>query len=77
MIDIVEELILLEDKYKAPILIVLGNLFSVLGKFEDAEKIYLDTLDVYKKLTKPYYRIYWKSKKCRLITAIWRALSKS
>jgi tetratricopeptide (TPR) repeat protein len=58
LIDIAEELFILEDKYKAPILIVLGNLLSVLGNSETAEKIYLNALDLYQNLAKKYYRIY-------------------
>ncbi|MFW9901652.1 MAG: tetratricopeptide repeat protein [Candidatus Thorarchaeota archaeon] len=58
LIDIAEELFVLEDKYKAPILIVLGNLLSVLGSSETAEKIYLNALDIYKNLAKKYYKIY-------------------
>ena len=58
LIDIAEELFVLEDKYKAPILIVLGNLLSVLGNSETAERIYLNALDLYQNLAKKYYRIY-------------------
>ena len=58
LIDIAEELFILEDKYKAPILIVLGNLLSVLGSSETAERIYLNALDLYQNLAKKYYRIY-------------------
>ncbi|MHA1932116.1 MAG: tetratricopeptide repeat protein, partial [Promethearchaeota archaeon] len=58
LIDIAGELLLLEDKYKAPILIVLGNILSVIGNPEDAERIYLNALDLYKNLAKKYYRIY-------------------
>ncbi|MFX0037316.1 MAG: tetratricopeptide repeat protein [Candidatus Hermodarchaeota archaeon] len=58
LINIAELLMILEDRYKAPILIALGNIFSVIGKAEDAEKIYLNALDIYKKLAKQYYKIY-------------------
>jgi len=58
LIDVAQDLFVLDDKYKAPILIVLGNLFSVIGNSEDAEKIYLKALDIYKNLAKKYYRLY-------------------
>ncbi|GAH04361.1 unnamed protein product, partial [marine sediment metagenome] len=58
LIDIGGELLVLEDKYKAPILIVLGNIISIIGNSEDAERIYLNALDLYKNLAKKYYRIY-------------------
>ncbi|MFX1302918.1 MAG: tetratricopeptide repeat protein [Promethearchaeota archaeon] len=58
LINVAEELLILEDKYKAPILIVLGSIFSVIGDSEDAERIYLNALELYKKLAKQYYRIY-------------------
>ena len=58
LIDVAEILMVLEDKYKAPILIALGNLFSAIGKSEQAENIYLNALNIYKKLAKQYYRIY-------------------
>jgi tetratricopeptide (TPR) repeat protein len=58
LIDIGEELFILEDKYKAPVLIVLGNLLSFLGNSETAEKIYLKALELYRNLAKKYYRIY-------------------
>ena len=58
LIDIAGELLVLEDKYKAPILFVVGNILSILGNSEDAERIYLQTLDLYKNLAKKYYRIY-------------------
>ncbi|NVM37748.1 MAG: tetratricopeptide repeat protein [Candidatus Lokiarchaeota archaeon] len=58
MIDVGEILFILEDKYKAPILIVLGNILSVLGNSETAERIYLNALDIYQNLAKKYYRIY-------------------
>ncbi len=58
LIDVAGELLILEDKYKAPILIVLGNIFSVIGNSEEAERIYLKCLDLYKNLAKKYYRIY-------------------
>ncbi|MFW9819890.1 MAG: tetratricopeptide repeat protein, partial [Candidatus Thorarchaeota archaeon] len=58
LINVAEELFVLENKYKAPILIVVGNIFSVLGNSEDAEKIFLDALDIYKELAQQYYKIY-------------------
>ena len=58
LIDVAQELFILEDKYKAPILIVLGSIFSAIGTSEDAERIYLNALDIYKDLAKKYYRIY-------------------
>ncbi len=58
LIDVAEELFILEDKYKAPILIVLGNVLSVLGNSEAAERIFLNALDIYQNLAKKYYRIY-------------------
>ncbi|MFX1593262.1 MAG: tetratricopeptide repeat protein [Promethearchaeota archaeon] len=58
LIDIAQELFILEDKYKAPILIVVGNILSAIGNSEDAEKIYLNALEIYEKLAKQYYRIY-------------------
>lgn len=58
LIDIAGELLVLEDKYKAPILIVLGNIISIIGNSEDAERIYLNALDLYKNLAKKYYKIY-------------------
>ncbi len=58
LIDVAEELFIFEDKYKAPILIVLGNILSVLGNSETAERIFLNALDIYKNLAKKYYRIY-------------------
>ncbi|MBY8990392.1 MAG: tetratricopeptide repeat protein [Candidatus Lokiarchaeota archaeon] len=58
LIDIAEELFILEDKYKAPILIVVGTLLSVLGNSETAEKVYLNALELYQNLAKKYYRIY-------------------
>lgn len=58
LINVAQELFTLDDKYKAPILIVLGSIFSVIGNSEDAERIYLNALDIYKKLAKKYYRIY-------------------
>ena len=56
--SVAEELITLGDKYKAPILIVLGDMFSVVGLAENAEKMYLEALNIYKKLAKQYYKIY-------------------
>ncbi len=58
LIDVGQELFILEDKYKAPILIVLGNLLSVLGSSETAERIFLNALDIFKNLAKKYYKIY-------------------
>ncbi|MHA2037496.1 MAG: tetratricopeptide repeat protein [Promethearchaeota archaeon] len=58
LIDVAGELLILEEKYKAPILIVVGNILSVLGNPEDAERVYLNALDLYKDLAKKYYRIY-------------------
>ena len=58
MIDVAEELFILEDKYKAPILVVLGNILSVLGNSETAEKVFLNALDIYQNLAKKYYRLY-------------------
>lgn len=58
LIDIAQELFILDDKYKAPILNVVGNIFSVIGDSEDAEKIYLNALEIYKNLAKKYYKIY-------------------
>ncbi len=58
LIDIAEQLFILEDKYKAPILIVLGTLLAVLGSSETAEKIFLNALEIYKNLAKKYYKIY-------------------
>ncbi|MFX1311151.1 MAG: tetratricopeptide repeat protein [Promethearchaeota archaeon] len=58
IIDIGERLMVLEDKYKAPILIALGNLFSSIGRSEEAEKIFLTALNIYEKLAKQFYRIY-------------------
>jgi tetratricopeptide (TPR) repeat protein len=58
LINVAQELFILDDKYKAPILIVLGSIFSVIGNSEDAERIYLNALDIYKELAKKYYRIY-------------------
>ncbi|MFW9987890.1 MAG: tetratricopeptide repeat protein [Candidatus Odinarchaeota archaeon] len=58
LIDIGIELLIFEDKYKAPILFVLGNILSIIGNPEDAEKIYLNAIKIFKKLAKKYYRIY-------------------
>ena len=58
LIDVAGELLILENKYKAPILFVVGNILSLIGNSEDAERIYLQTLDLYKDLAKKYYRIY-------------------
>ncbi|MFX1572413.1 MAG: tetratricopeptide repeat protein, partial [Promethearchaeota archaeon] len=58
LVDVAETLMQLNDKYKAPILISLGNLFSSIGRTEEAEKIFLNALNIYKNLAKQYYRIY-------------------
>ncbi|MFX1363584.1 MAG: tetratricopeptide repeat protein [Promethearchaeota archaeon] len=58
LIDIGLELLIFEDKYKAPILFMLGNILSAIGNPEDAEKIYLNAIKIFKKLAKKYYRIY-------------------
>jgi tetratricopeptide (TPR) repeat protein len=58
LIDIAHELFILEDEYKAPILNVVGNLFSAIGNYEDAEKIYLNALEIYENLAQKYYKIY-------------------
>jgi len=51
-------LILLEDKFKGPIQVRLGNIYSDLGNFVEGEKQYLDALDTFKRLAKTYYKIY-------------------
>ncbi|MFX1279226.1 MAG: tetratricopeptide repeat protein [Promethearchaeota archaeon] len=58
LIDIAEELINLDNKYKAPIFVVLGNLYSATGNSEEAEKAYLNALNTYKTLAQQYYKIY-------------------
>ena len=58
LIDIAVALLVLEEKYRAPILIVLGNILSMIGNPEDAQRIYLNALDIYKNLAKKYYKIY-------------------
>ncbi len=58
LIDVAQELLILEDEYKAPILIVVGNILSIIGNSEDAERVYLNALDLYNNLAKKYYRIY-------------------
>jgi len=58
LIIIGEKLIGLEDKYKAPVLVALGNLYADSGRQEEAEVAYLDALSTYKKLAKIYYKIY-------------------
>ncbi|MHA1915707.1 MAG: tetratricopeptide repeat protein [Promethearchaeota archaeon] len=58
LIDIALELLVLEEKYRGPILFALGNIISIIGNPEDAEKIYLSAIEVYKNLAKQYYRIY-------------------
>jgi len=58
LIIIGEKLIGLEDKYKAPVLVALGNLYADSGRQEKAEVAYLDALSTYKELAKTYYKIY-------------------
>ncbi|MFX0029289.1 MAG: tetratricopeptide repeat protein [Candidatus Hermodarchaeota archaeon] len=58
LIDIAEELITLDNKYKAPVLVVLGNLFNAIGNSEQGEKAYLNALEIYKRLAQQYYKIY-------------------
>jgi len=58
LIDIALGLIVLEEKYRAPILVMLGNILSMIGNPEDAERIFLSAIDIYKNLAKKYYRIY-------------------
>jgi tetratricopeptide (TPR) repeat protein len=58
LIDIAVELIVLEEKYRAPILFVLGNILSIIGNPEDAQRIYLNAIEIYKNLAKKYYKIY-------------------
>ena len=58
LIDVAQELFILEDEYKAPILNVVGNLFSAIGNSEDAEKIYLKALEIYENLAQNYSKIY-------------------
>ncbi len=58
LIIIGEKLIGLEDKYKAPVLVALGNLYADVGRQEEAELAYLDALSTYKELAKAYYKIY-------------------
>ena len=58
LIIIGEKLLGLEDKYKAPVLVALGNLYADAGKQEEAEIAYLDALSTYKELAKAYYKIY-------------------
>lgn len=58
LIDIALELLVLEEKYRGPILFALGNIISMIGNPEDAEKMYLGAIEVYKNLAKKYYRIY-------------------
>ena len=58
LIVIGEKLIGLEDKYKAPVLVALGNLYADSGRQEEAEIAYLDALSTYKELAKTYYKIY-------------------
>jgi len=58
LIIIGEKLIGLEDKYKAPVLVALGNLYADAGRQEEAEIAYLDALSAYKELAKAYYKIY-------------------
>ncbi|MFW9825051.1 MAG: tetratricopeptide repeat protein [Candidatus Thorarchaeota archaeon] len=58
LIEIAAEFLILDDKYKAPILIVAGNILLALGNSVDAENVFLNALDLYKDLAKEYYRIY-------------------
>jgi tetratricopeptide (TPR) repeat protein len=58
LIDIALGLIVLEEKYRAPILYMLGNILSMIGNPEDAERIFLGAIEIYKNLAKKYYRIY-------------------
>ncbi|MFW9946619.1 MAG: tetratricopeptide repeat protein [Candidatus Odinarchaeota archaeon] len=58
LISIGEKLIGMEDKYKAPVLVALGNLYADLGRQEEAEIAYLDALSTYKELAGTYYKIY-------------------
>jgi len=58
LITIGEKMVGLEDKYKAPILVALGNLYADAGRQEEAERAYLDALKTYKELAKTYYKIY-------------------
>ena len=58
LIDVALELLVLEEKYRGPILFALGNIISMIGNPEDAERIYLGAIEVYKNLAKQYYRIY-------------------
>ncbi len=58
LIIIGKKLIGLEDKYKAPVLVALGNLYADSGRQEEAELAYLDALSTYKELAKSYYKIY-------------------
>ena len=58
LITIGEKLIDLEDKYKAPILVALGNLYADLGRQKDAENAYLEALGTYNELGGIYYKIY-------------------
>ncbi|MFX1353944.1 MAG: tetratricopeptide repeat protein, partial [Promethearchaeota archaeon] len=58
LIVIGEKMVGLEDKYKAPILVALGNLYADAGRQKEAEKAYLDALETYKELAKTYYKIY-------------------
>ena len=58
LIEIALGLIVLEEKYRAPTLVVLGNILSMIGNPEDAERIFLSAIDIYKNLAKKYYKIY-------------------
>ena len=58
LITIGEKMLDLDDKYKAPILVALGNLYADSGRSEDAEDAYLAALDTYRQLAKTYYKIY-------------------
>ncbi len=51
LIEVGEELkALVEEEYKAPILVVLGMLYADLGRFEEAEHAYTEALEIYKEL---------------------------
>jgi tetratricopeptide (TPR) repeat protein len=58
LITIGEKLIDLEDKYKAPVLVALGNLYADLGRKKDAESAYIEALGTYNELGGIYYKIY-------------------
>jgi len=51
LIDVGEDLkSLVEEEYKAPILVMLGMLYDDLGRFEEAETASKDALEIYKEL---------------------------